>query len=191
MNPLYMPICCTLHYNRKSMGNNELQTVLGKYITYKHQKTTGVISKDFTVANEYFAASIKWTLNGLKLHFLFWLTSWFCDYYVYSCSTLKSIIQTQEKMLTNTIDVQLKQSFRNCIPEFFQTLDCSNFLNSVCTELLFSSMVLVCVTTISPEFVNHMLQKRHNMGKKSLSQVENESLCECNLGLLCVHFCPC
>lgn len=66
VNPLYMPICCTLYYNRKSMGNNELQTVLGKHITYKHQKSTGVIFKaDFTVASEYFAASIKRTLNGL------------------------------------------------------------------------------------------------------------------------------
>lgn len=42
------------------MGNNELQTLFGKHITYKHQKTTGVISKaDFTVVNEYFAAFIK------------------------------------------------------------------------------------------------------------------------------------
>lgn len=47
------------------MGNNELQTLFRKLITYKHQKTTGVISKaDFLVSNEYFAAFIKWTLKG-------------------------------------------------------------------------------------------------------------------------------
>lgn len=47
------------------MGNNELQTLFGKHITYKHQKTTGVISKaGFIVANEYFAAFIRRTLKG-------------------------------------------------------------------------------------------------------------------------------
>lgn len=39
------------------MGNNELQILFRKHITYKDQKITGVISKaNFTVTNEYFDA---------------------------------------------------------------------------------------------------------------------------------------
>jgi len=60
-----MPIFCALHYNRKSVGNNELQTLFGKHITYKHQKTPEVTAKaDFIVANEYFTNLIKRTLKA-------------------------------------------------------------------------------------------------------------------------------